>query len=196
MLLVWTRGNGLYNYATIVCNKGFLDDGPFSNRSEQPNILLRNDGGGTFTDVSAVSGAADWGIARGVAYADFNKDNCLDLYVTNLGRSSTRGERAKLFQNRCDWGNNRLNVRLVGTVSNRDSIGARVTAVAGGQAQVRELRAGSSSGSQNMLPVRFGLGENAEVDSLTVRWPSGTVQTLTDVPSSQLLTVVECRANC
>lgn len=112
---------------------GFLDDDPFNNRTEQPNMLLRNNGDGTFSDVSSVSGSADWGIARGVAYGDFNEDGCLDLYVANLGRSSSIGERAKLFQNGCDWGNNWPVVQLEGTESNRDGIGARVTASAGGK---------------------------------------------------------------
>ena len=154
-------------------------------------MLLGNNGDGTFSDVSSVSGAGDWGIARGVAYADFNGDGCLDLYLTNLGRSATRGERARLFQNSCDWGNNWLIIRLVGTDSNRDGIGARVNVVAGGITQVREVKAGSSSGSQNMLPVHFGLGQIAEVDSLIVRWPSGTVQTLTGVLPNQVLTLLE-----
>ena len=175
---------------------GFLDDDPFNNRTEQPNMLLRNNGDGTFSDVSSVSGAADWGIARGVAYGDFNGDGCLDLYVANLGRSSSTGERAKLFQNSCDWGNNWLIVRLEGTQSNRDGIGARVTATAGGRTQIREVMAGSSSGSQNMLPVHFGLGGNSLVDTLTVRWPSGIIQTLTAVLPNQSITVVECQSDC
>ncbi|HIN06503.1 MAG TPA: hypothetical protein EYM65_09750, partial [Dehalococcoidia bacterium] len=108
---------------------GFLDNDPLPNRPEQPNLLLRNNGDGTFSDVSPLRGAADWGIARGVAYGDFNGDGCLDLYVANLGRSSGAGESAKLFQNSCDWGNNWLAVKLQGTQSIRDGIGARVTAV-------------------------------------------------------------------
>ena len=175
---------------------GFLDDDPNNNRTEQPNLLLRNDGDGGFTDVSSISGAADWGISRGVAYADFNGDGCLDLYVTNMGRSETRGERARLFQNQCDWDNNWLIVKLVGTESNRDGIGARVTLTAGGRSQIREVRAGSSSGSQNMLPVHFGLGKSPSVDSLTIRWPSGIVQTIEDVSPNQLMVIEECRQPC
>lgn len=175
---------------------GFLDDDPFNNRSEQPNLLLRNDGEGGFTDVSNLSGAADWGISRGVAYADFDGDGCLDLYVTNMGASETRGERARLFQNRCDWDSNWLTVKLIGTESNRDGIGARITVTADGKTQIREVRAGSSSGSQNMLPAHFGLGGSVEVDSITIRWPSGTVQKVNNVASNQYLTVRECRSPC
>ena len=58
---------------------GFLDTDPFRNRRKQPNLLLRNTGEATFADVSSVSGADDRGVGRGVAYADFNNDGCLDL---------------------------------------------------------------------------------------------------------------------
>ena len=131
-----------------------------------------------------------------MAYADFNGDGCLDLYVTNMGKSEVRGEPARLFQNRCEWGNNWLIVKLVGMVSNRDGIGARVTVAAGGQTQIREVRAGSSSGSQNMLPVHFGLGNSPSVVSVTIRWPSGAVQTVSDVPTNQFMTIEECRPSC
>ena len=70
---------------------GFLDTDDI-NRRQQPNLLFRNNGAGGFDDVSAISGAADWGIGRGAAYADFNADGCLDLYVANLGRSAAIGE--------------------------------------------------------------------------------------------------------
>lgn len=56
--------------------------------------------------------------------------------------------------------------------------------------------AGSSSGSQNMLPVHFGLAKHSQIDTLTVRWPSGTVQTLTNVSPNQSITMVECHADC
>lgn len=131
-----------------------------------------------------------------MAYGDFNGDGCLDLYVANLGRSTITGERAKLFQNSCDWGNNWLIVRLQGTESNRDGIGARVTASAGGLTQIREVMAGSSSGSQNMLPVHFDLGKNSQIDTLTVRWPSGIIQTLTGVSTNQSITMLECPSDC
>ncbi len=152
----------------------------------QHNKLLRNRGDSTFEDVSAHSGADDPGVGRGLAYLDVDGDGCLDLLVGNMGGS------AKLFRNTCRTGNSWLMVSLVGTQSNRDGIGARITLeIAGGRTQIREVSGGRSFMSQHMRPAHFGLGSSTKVDRVTIRWPSGTVQTLTDVPASQRITVTE-----
>ena len=177
-------------YEDLYVASGYLDTDDI-NRREQPNLLFRNNGAGVFEDVSAVSGAADWGTGRGVAYADFDGDGCLDLFLVNLGRSAATGEPARLYHNRCGWGNNWLIVSAVGTTSNRDGIGARISLTAGGRTQIREVTAGASNSSQNMLPVHFGLGSAAVVDEITVQWPSGIVQTVRDVTPNQELTVTE-----
>ena len=177
-------------YEDLYVASGYLDTDDI-NRREQPNLLFRNNGSGAFDDVSAISGAADWGTGRGVVYADFNGNGCLDLYVANLGRSASEGEPARLFQNRCDWSHNWLIVKTVGTTSNRDGVGARITLIADGRTQVREITAGASNSSQNMLPAHFGLGQADMVEELRVQWPSGTLQTLRSVPPNQVLTVVE-----
>ena len=170
---------------------GFLDFDPTSNPKKQPNVLLRNDGDGSFTDVSEISGADDPGYGHGTVYLDYNNDGCLDLYVANMGTSAVSAQHGKLFENRCGWGNGWLVIRTVGTASNRDGIGARITVVAGEKTQVREVSAGGSNKSQSMLPVHFGLGEAEVVDSIQVRWPSGTVQTLRDVAVNQRITIEE-----
>lgn len=154
---------------------------------EQPNVLLRNEGDGTFANVSVLSGADDAGVGRGGVYLDFNHDGCLDLYVVNLGQE------ARLFQNLCDTSNSWLIIVTEGTISNRDGIGARIEVSAGGTTQIREVSGGSSQMGQNMLPVHFGLGGAGQVDTVTVRWPSGAVQTLSDVAVNQRLTVTEPR---
>ena len=181
-------------YEDLYVASGFLDTDDI-NRREQPNLLFRNVSGEqdavAFEDVSGISGAADWGTGRGVAYADFDGDGCLDLILVNMGRSAARGEPARLYHNRCQWGNNWLMVETVGTKSNRDGIGARITLSADGRTQMREVTAGASNSSQNMLPVHFGLGQAAVVDEITVRWPSGAAQTLRNVSPNQALTVVE-----
>ena len=82
-------------------------------------------------------------------------------------------------------------VETVGTVSNRDGIGARITVATGPVSQVREIAGGSSSMGQNMLPAHFGLGAFDRADSVTVRWPSGKLQTLTNVSANQRLTITE-----
>ena len=125
------------------------------------------------------------------AYADFNGDGCLDLYLTNMGRSAQDGEQARLFQNSCTWANNWLTIKTVGTDSNRDGIGARIKLTAGGNTQIREVAAGSSNKSQNMLPVHFGLGKSEIVDSIQIHWPSGKLQTLSNVAPNQVLIITE-----
>lgn len=82
-------------------------------------------------------------------------------------------------------------MKTVGTASNRAGIGARVRVVAGGLVQIREVNGGIGRGSQPSLPVEFGFGAIATVDSLIIRWPSGIVQVLTDVGMNQMLTIVE-----
>ena len=151
----------------------------------QPNVLFRNNLNGTFSNVSARSGADDPGIGRGGAYLDFNNDGCLDLYVVNFVQEAT------LLENACRPDHNWLVVETLGTVSNRDGIGARITVVAGSSSQIREIRSGSSQMSQNMLPAHFGLGNFTKADFVLVRWPSGVVQTLEDVPANQRITVSE-----
>ena len=164
---------------------GYLDAPQPRNSKEQPNALLRNNGDGTFADVSGSSGADDDGIGRGGAYIDFDQDGCLDMIVVNYGQP------ARLFRNECDTGNSWLVVRTHGTTGNRDAIGAHITAATGGTSQIRLISGGSSSMGQNMMAAHFGLGEAAQVDSLTIRWPGGRVQTITDVPVNQVLQVTE-----
>ena len=155
------------------------------NPLEQPNILLRNEDDGSFTDVSWESGADDPGVGRGGIYLDYDNDGCLDLLIANLG------QRARLFRNTCEWGNNWLAVDVVGTRGNRDGLGARIELEANGRRQIREVATGQSHMGQNVATAHFGLADAAIVDSLTVRWPSGAVQTLTDVQPNQRLTLTE-----
>ena len=179
-------------YEDLYVVSGFLDTDPHENRREQPNLLFHNNGGsGVFADVSSISGADDPGVGRGVAYADFNGDGCLDLYQTNLGKSAYIGESARLFLNNCEWSNNWIVIRTEGTVSNRDGIGARVSVDAGEITQIREVAAGGSNKSQNMLPVHFGLGSAEVVDSIEILWPSGKLQTLSNVAVNQYMVIRE-----
>ena len=155
------------------------------NPLEQPNILLRNEDDGTFTDVSWASGADDPGVGRGGVYLDYDNDGCLDLLIANLG------QRARLFRNTCEWGNNWLAVDVVGKHGNRDGLGARLEIEANGRRQIREVASGHSHMGQNVATAYFGLADAPSIDSLTVRWPGGAVQTLTDVQPNQRLTLTE-----
>ena len=155
------------------------------NPLEQPNILMRNEGDGSFTDVSWISGADDPGVGRGGVYLDYDNDGCLDLLIANLG------QRARLFRNACEWGNNWLAVDVVGTHANRDGLGARLELEAGGRLQIRQVASGHSHMGQNAATAHFGLADAGAIDSLTVRWPGGAIQTLTDLPPNRRITLTE-----
>jgi hypothetical protein len=102
-----------------------------------------------------------------------------------------RDEANLLYQNN---GNNYhwLHVKMRGTWSNRDGIGARVSVTDGMHSQIREVSGGCGSfGSQDSLPVEFGFGIYDGPVTVEVRWPSGIVQTLTDVDTNQVIEVVE-----
>ncbi len=153
---------------------------------KQPAHLFRNLGEGKFEEVTASLGRAFAAarVARGTAYADIDNDGDLDLLVT------TNGGRALLFRN--DGGTNRsLRVRLVGTQSNRNGLGAVVRVSAGGEQQWRMLRSGSSYLSQSELVLTFGLGSQAKAEAVEVRWPSGRVDRLANVAAGQMITVKE-----
>ena len=155
---------------------------------EQPDVFLRNDGDGTFTDISEAVGLRklhSQGVGRGVAVGDYDADGDLDIFIVNSG--------AKPMLLRNDGGNRQqwLHIRTVGTVSNRDGIGARVKVSAGDLHQIRQVTAGGSYLSQHSLDVEFGLAHHKVVDRIVIQWPSGIVQTLTDVQVNQRLVVVE-----
>ncbi len=151
----------------------------------QPNALLRNEGDGTFTNVSRTSGANHAGSGRGGGYLDLNDDGCLDLFVSNFNGSPA------LLKNACDNGNHWLKLKLTGSESNRDAIGAKITATVNDVSQVRHIHGGAGLLGQSALTAHFGLGQAATIDRISIRWPSGKVQELTAVAADQTLAVVE-----
>ena len=153
---------------------------------EQPNLLFRNSQDGTFDEVGVDSGAGMRleKVSRGLAYADYDNDGDLDLLVTNLKGSPD------LLENKGGQ-NTWLILKLIGTRSNRDAIGARVTVTTGSLTQIREVRSGSSYLSQNDMRLHFGLGEHRRVDRVEIRWPSGLKELLEGVKANQSLTLVE-----
>jgi hypothetical protein len=151
--------------------------------------LLRNNGNGTFTDVSAEAGPyfQTKSVGRGGCFADYDNDGWLDAFIVVLGGRGILVHAKPPAGPRNHW----LTLKLVGTVSNRDGFGARVEATAGDLHQVVENVPQSGYLSQNDPRPHFGLGPHAEVDVLTIRWPSGAVQTLNHVKADQILTVTE-----
>jgi enediyne biosynthesis protein E4 len=148
----------------------------------QANSLFLNDERGRFLDATASSGLADAAAAhRGCGVADLNGDGRLDVVVL------VAGGRAELWQNDSASDHRWLTLRLVGTKSNRDGIGARV--IVGNQVRTMTTAIGYASSSH--AGVHFGVGTAAMIDRVEVQWPSGTRQTLQGVKTNQLLEIKE-----
>jgi hypothetical protein len=152
----------------------------------EPPHLFRNLGGGKFQEVTAQVGSsfASPKVARGAAYADIDNDGALDVLMT------TNGGRAWLFHNEGGT-NHSLRVKLDGTKSNRDGIGAVVRVASGGAKQWHMLRSGSSYLSQSELVLTFGLGDATKADTVEVQWPSGQVEKLSGLAADQTVTIEE-----
>ena len=155
-------------------------------RYAEPPHLFRNLGNGKFSEVTQSAGAAfaTPRVARGAAYGDINNDGALDLLV------GINGGPAVLFRN-TGATNHSLRIKLIGTQSNRDGIGATVRLTAGSDTQSKMLRSGSSYLSSSELILTFGLGAHAQADVIEIRWPSGQVDQLKDVAGDQIITVKE-----
>ena len=153
---------------------------------EQPNLLFRNNRDGTFDEVGTDSGSGMHleKVSRGFAYSDYDNDGDLDQLVTNLKGTPDLLENGG-GQN--TW----LTLKLIGTHSNRDAIGARVKVTTGNLTQIREVRSGSSYLSQSDMRLHFGLGAHRQVDRVEIRWPSGLQEQLEGVEANQTLTLVE-----
>jgi ASPIC and UnbV/FG-GAP-like repeat len=161
-----------------------------------PNRLYENDGKGNFRLVPDAGGASGSTLGRGdvVVTADYDGDGFLDLFVTNGAGLEPFGHGPHQLFHNLGNGNHWLEIDLEGVRSNRDGIGASVELEAGGVVQRREQRGGMHGYAQNHQYMHFGLAENTKVTRLRVRWPSGLVQQITNVPADQILRIRESAA--
>src|SRR5579859_5848934 len=155
-----------------------------------PPHVFRNVGKGNFQEVAKSLGKSfnTPRVGRGAAYADINNDGRLYLLL------STNGGPAYLFLNEAAGPaatNKSLRIKLVGTKSNRDGIGAVVKLTAVGENQSQMLRSGSSYLSASELILTFGLAQNAQADTLEIHWPSGQIDKLSAVRAGQTITITE-----
>jgi hypothetical protein len=153
----------------------------------EPRVLYHNNGNGTFTEVSATAGPAfqvrDSG--RGLAIGDLWNDGRMSAVITNMNSN------VALLVNQTRNSNHWIGLRMVGTKSNRDGIGARVIVRAGQRTFLDEVRSGSSYDSNSDMRVHFGLGAISRVDWVEVRWPSGLVERFANVPTDKISTLKE-----
>src|SRR5579863_9443462 len=154
---------------------------------EQPNTVFRNLGGMKFSALTAEAGftAQPPSRHRGSAFGDLNGDGKLDVVVNAINA------RAEIWINQSPGNNHWIEFKLQGTKSNRDGIGARIKVVTKSGAQYNHMTTSSGYASSSAGPVHFGLGPNASVDLVEIRWPSGIVQTLKDIAGDRVVPIKE-----
>jgi hypothetical protein len=154
-----------------------------------PPHLFRNIGKGKFEEVTKSMGAAfsTPRVARGAAYADIYNDGRLDVLM------ATNGGATALFRNEAMGGtaNRSLRVKLIGTKSNRDGIGAIVQVTSAGEKQTQMMRSGSSYLSSSELVLTFGLAQHDNAESVEIAWPGGQVDHLTNIGAGQTIVATE-----
>ncbi len=156
----------------------------------QPPQLFWNTGaqrGATFSSVERAGDLLGPMVGRGATFADIDADGDLDVLLVPLTG------RPRLLRNDQELGHHWLRLKLAGTSSNRDAIGALVEVHAGGEVQRRLVTPTRSYLSQTELPVTFGLGRAGSVDGVRIRWPNGQVQEVTGIVVDQLTTITQSK---
>ena len=180
-------GTGVHDFDNDGNDDLFVVHGGLIHMVPQEHSVFRNAGGWKFDDVSLSAGPffEVKSVGRGAAFADYDNDGRIDVFIVNLGSP------AYLLHNTSPAAGHWISVKLAGRKSNRDGIGAQVEVLAAGNRQQHERVAGSGYLSQDDARVHFGLGAAARVDRLTVTWPSGIRQVLDNLPADRVVTVEE-----
>jgi hypothetical protein len=194
--------NRIVPYVGNSCFGGGLSTGDFDNDGDVDLLVItewamellffRNNGNGTFTEIAESAGLREdlydyWSAPVG----DYDRDGRLDIYFARSNSSDPRGG-GHLYRNTGGGSpaNKWIQIRLTGVSSNRSAVGSRLTLVAGGKRQMRQVLGGAGY-MTNSYWVHFGLGSASVVDSLIVYWPSGLVQRLTGIPAGYFISVTE-----
>jgi hypothetical protein len=185
----WSNGFIDYNndgWKDLYSANGDIDD--LDANARQHDTIFENRDGKEFIDVSKELGG-DFlrvGFQRGSAFADLNNDGFMDIVVTSLN------QKPRILINSADNGNHWLLLQLTGHKSNRDAIGAKIKVTTpSGRLLYNHVTVSVGFMSSSDRRVHFGLGQESRAASIEVRWPSGTVQTLTDVPADRILQIEE-----
>jgi hypothetical protein len=180
-------GSGAYDFDNDGWRDLFILHGGLIHQVPQEHSLFRNLGNGKFQDVSATAGAPlqNKTVGRGACFADYDTDGRVDAFLVNLGSAG------ELLHNTTKTVGHWVKVRLAGTKSNRDGIGALVEVTAGGRKQRAERVAASGYLSQDDWRLHFGLGASTHADGITVTWPSGIKQVVENVAADQVVTIRE-----
>jgi tetratricopeptide (TPR) repeat protein len=167
-------------------NRMIRAEGTWAGRER--NVLLRNDGQGRFDDVSGAAGLDLLQDGRAFAVCDYDGDGDPDLLLT-----SRTGPRLRYFRNDLHPDHSAVSFRLIGTRSNRDAVGARVTVETDRGRYTRLVSAGSGFLSQHSRELLFGLGDSRALRTVEITWPSGTRQSFSGLPLGHRITIEEGR---
>jgi tetratricopeptide (TPR) repeat protein len=178
------RASKEYEQGWSAINELIRSDGTWS--GYERNVFYANNRDGTFSDASAAVGLDFIEDGRSFALADFDHDGRQEICLKNRNAPQLR-----LLKNVADKLPRSIAFRLQGTKCNRDAIGAAITIETNARPQTRMLQAGSSFLSQHSKVVLFGLGESAGPVQASIRWPSGTVQELRNLPADHTIWVEE-----
>ncbi|MDE0637370.1 MAG: CRTAC1 family protein [Candidatus Poribacteria bacterium] len=188
-------GTSLFDYDNDGDLDIFIANGSTFQKLDQPEVLIpqhnqlfRNEGDGTFSDVSKSTGIANLParVSRGAAFGDYDNDGDIDIFIVN------NYDKPTLLQNNAtdlSNSNNWLHVELVGANLNRNAIGAKILLKTEETTQIREIYAGESYMSANSFITEFGLGKASQVKMLQVIWSNGKTQTLQDVSVNQRIQI-------
>lgn len=165
----------------------FTVNGDIQHLYGQEDQVFENQGDGRFKDVSVNLGAyfREEYVGRGACFGDLDNDGDIDAFIMVLD------DKPVVLRN--DSGNamNWILIGLVGTTSNRDGVGAKVSVKTGDKVQVSEKKSGSGYLSQNDPRLHFGLGAHTTIEQIRIVWPSGKVQILEHVAANQIITIEE-----
>lgn len=182
----------LDTYEDLFVANGYILSAPFNPTSQfDPNKAYRNNGNGVFTDVSNTLGFNSTNIARGLAYADYDRDGDADICVPAITGLGILGGKSLLYKNNFPTANKWLQVSLTGTDCNRDAFGSIIRVYIGNKVLTREIQGGSSHASQNTSIAHFGLGTAAQVDSIKIDWLGGDSETYGQIATNQRLHFVQ-----
>ena len=165
----------------------FISNGHPHRLIGEEDLMLLNVSGKHFENISHKLGddfQAKF-VGRGSAVGDYDNDGDLDILVLNLNN------RPCLYRNEGGNSNSWLLIHLVGTKSNRDAIGSRIRLTIDGSTQTRWRMSGSGYLSQSDYRIHFGVGDHKQIDKIEIRWPTGKIQTLTNIKVNQILKIIE-----